>query len=234
MYGKNPIAKIDQREDGSLMVNSLWYTIQGEGPDAGKPAIFLRLKGCNLSCFWCDTEFETGDLWSLEAVVETIEGMNCKFVVITGGEPLLQNVVPLMLVLNYRGISVSIETAGTVWVPGLDLLINSPPGGCKNLIVCSPKTPKINPQIEKVVGAYKYIINVLNSSKSDGLPMMSTQKPGVEQNIFRPTEGVPVYVQPMDEDDEKVNRINQAFAAKICMEYGYRLSLQMHKIVGVS
>jgi 7-carboxy-7-deazaguanine synthase len=58
VYGKNPVRKQELTEDGSLDVVDIFPTIQGEGPNAGRPAVFVRLWGCNLTCSFCDTDFE--------------------------------------------------------------------------------------------------------------------------------------------------------------------------------
>lgn len=241
MYGKNKVIKSFPSDDGSLKVNSVWYTIQGEGPDAGRPAVFVRLSHCNLRCFFCDTEFESGEVFTLRALAEEIVGLsqahNCTLVVITGGEPFLQNIIPLVYELNQNGISVSVETAGTVYRTGLDQFFDPFGAICKNLIVCSPKTKKLYHKVIPLIGALKYVVRVGEISDIDGLPSMSTQKEGAVNAVYRPcsrlSESVPIYVQPMDDVDKEHTQSNMELAAKVCMRYGYRLSLQMHKLVGV-
>lgn len=242
MFGTNAVSGPMLSPDGNLLVNDLFYTIQGEGPDAGRPAIFLRLAKCNLRCFFCDTEFEKVNRPSplLAGIVHDIHELSlhhrCRLVVITGGEPLLQNIVPLISELNRLRISVSIETAGTVYVEGLNELFHpmrqhSP---VDNLIVISPKTPKLNFDVAKLCGALKYIINAGEVSQDDGLPIMSTQSRGQVMKLFRPTSGVmsgvPIYVQAMDVGIEEMNQRNLALASTLAMEYGYRLSVQIHKL----
>jgi 7-carboxy-7-deazaguanine synthase len=188
----------------------------------------------------CDTQFDTGSWWSLESLVAKVLQIKresyCNLVVLTGGEPLLQNVIPLVESLNEAGVSVSIETAGTIYLEGLDENFAANRAIYKNLIVCSPKTPKLALKLIPLIGAYKYIVRARDTSEVDGLPNVSTQRPGRASDIFRPTDewcSVPVYVQPMDEQDPRKNDENCRFAAEICMRYGYRLSLQLHKIVGL-
>lgn len=232
MFGKNAVTKPFPNEDGSLLVNETFYTIQGEGPDAGRPAVFLRLSKCNLRCHFCDTEFETGTLKTKAAIskaIHAMKGNKCNLVVITGGEPLLQNLVPLVRMLNRDGMQVSVETAGTVFtLDHEEIFMNR-----TNKLVVSPKTPQVLGTIQRLVDAYKYIVRVGSVSEEDGLPIASTQIPGREAKIFRPTFKTPIYVQPMDEQDEARNKANAELAAQVCMRFGYRLSLQMHKLVGV-
>jgi len=242
MYGNNKVAKIDQRSDGRLKVNSIWQTIQGEGPDAGRPAIFIRLSGCNLRCWFCDTEFDRGINMTVAQVMKRVshflESVNrIQLVVITGGEPLLQNILPLVDGLNQVGLAVSIETAGTVDITGLDKRFgrNRPLSG--NSIVCSPKTPLINQRLVPLVSYWKYLIRSGEVDETDGLPIVSTQIKGERAKIYRPPYldyyFSEIYVQPVDEDDDARNKANVAACLTSCRTYGYRLSLQIHKSVGL-
>jgi 7-carboxy-7-deazaguanine synthase len=242
MLGKNEVAKPFYNTNGNLMVNEIFKTIQGEGPDSGLPAVFLRLMGCNLRCFWCDTEFETGRLWEIKELVDYLLSLfgpvvdrKCHLLVITGGEPLNQNILPLTAELNKLQIMVSIETAGTVWVPGLHYYFL--PAQNTNKIVCSPKTPRLHSNIPPLVSAYKYIIRAGETSDVDGLPNQSTQELGKLQELFRPPSNsrTPIYVQPCDEGELEpdLNRRNHSEVARVAMKYGHRISLQCHKILGL-
>ena len=105
-------------------------TVQGEGPLVGMPAAFVRLMGCNLRCSWCDTPWTwdgsrfdmkaEGRRMTADAIVKRVRDMHVPLVVITGGEPLLQQARLGMLVagLGVNGMRVQVETAGTV-VPAL-------------------------------------------------------------------------------------------------------------------
>lgn len=238
MFGKNVVTKPFPEEDGSLKVHSVWYTIQGEGPDAGRPAIFIRLSHCNLRCFFCDTQFDTGEVKSLQTTLDEVLKLvwmhNCRLVVITGGEPLLQNIIPLVEALNRHLVDVSVETAGTTFLPGISRVFAS---GTKNKIVCSPKTPNLSPNLIPHIAALKYIIRAGEVDFLDGLPGMSTQIPDKVAKIYRPCqnlpEDTPIYVQPMDEANEEQRKANMYAAAASSMNFGYRLSIQLHKLVGV-
>jgi 7-carboxy-7-deazaguanine synthase len=238
MFGQNAVAKKMQHADGSLLVNEIWYTLQGEGPDAGRPAVFVRLSKCNLRCYFCDTDFERGERLDVEVVlarIKSIAGNKCDLVVITGGEPLLQNIVPLVRELNAIRMQVAVETAGTVYVEGLDLLFRRDRSWSGNIIVCSPKTPVINADVEAIIGAWKYIVRVGETSPVDGLPMRSTQTYGHPVKIARPRTRTfaPIYVQAQDEGDAALTQANLEHAAGLAMTYGMRLSVQTHKIAGV-
>jgi 7-carboxy-7-deazaguanine synthase len=98
-----------------LTVNEIFYSIQGESTYAGRPCVFVRLTACDLRCSWCDTPyaFHEGNKRSLDEVLAEVERYDCPLVVVTGGEPLLQDeVYPLMRGLIERGRTVLVETGG--------------------------------------------------------------------------------------------------------------------------
>jgi len=100
-----------------LLVNEVFYSVQGEGTRMGLPCLFVRLRGCHLRCRYCDTEyaFHEGERWSIDRIIEHGEelGHSCPLWEVTGGEPLLQkNVHELMARLCDMGKQVMIETSG--------------------------------------------------------------------------------------------------------------------------
>lgn len=137
----------------SYAVKEIFLTLQGEGMQAGRRAVFLRFAGCNLwtgrerdraraHCTFCDTDFvgtdgENGgryaDADALAAKVEELwGGGDRRLVVITGGEPMLQLDEPLLGALHARGFEVAVETNGTIAaVPGIDWICVSPKAGTK-------------------------------------------------------------------------------------------------------
>lgn len=235
MLGKNAVSGPFNESGQSLRVNEIWYTLQGEGPDSGRPAIFLRLSRCNLRCYFCDTEFDIGVDIDLDRVVDQVLHLSilhgCSLVVITGGEPLLQNIVPFVRRINDCGISCSVETAGTVMLPELHTVFDPARSISGNLIVCSPKTPRIHPEMERLVGAWKYVVRA-GEGDHCGLPTKSTQIPGQDSVVFEPIHAVvEIFVSPMDEQQADSNERNVKWARDVCLKYGHRLSLQIHKLV---
>lgn len=108
-----------QAPGGMLMleVSEIFHSIQGEGTNMGEPAIFLRLAGCNLDCEWCDTKYaREGEEMTMEDVGARIISYHCNRLVITGGEPMLQNeeVLELVKLLEPYDIKMSLETNGTI------------------------------------------------------------------------------------------------------------------------
>ncbi len=107
----------------SLHVNEIFYSIQGESTYAGRPCVFVRLTGCNLRCRWCDTEyaFYEGETLTVGQVLEQVRAYKCPLVEITGGEPLLQDDVHVLIDrLLFEGYEVLIETGGSLDVGRLD------------------------------------------------------------------------------------------------------------------
>jgi len=106
-----------------LSVNEIFYSIQGESSRAGEPCVFVRLTGCGLRCAWCDTEyaFYEGSQMTIAEVMERVAEHNCKFVELTGGEPLEQETAfPLMTALCDAGYAVSVETGGHIDISRVD------------------------------------------------------------------------------------------------------------------
>jgi len=117
------VLKVSRQPDGNP---EIFYSLQGEGLNLGKPAVFLRLALCNLSCTWCDTRY-TWDWQQFdreeqvselpeEALRRQIPGYNCKYLVVTGGEPMLQQkqLLPLLDYLKDKSFYIEIETNGTI------------------------------------------------------------------------------------------------------------------------
>ncbi|MCD6572964.1 MAG: radical SAM protein [Thermoplasmata archaeon] len=100
-----------------MKINEIFYSLQGEGIDAGLPTIFIRLTGCNLRCNYCDTRyaFYEGKYMAIDEIMESIKKWNSRRVCITGGEPLLQkNVYGLIEKLLEKGYEISVETNGSI------------------------------------------------------------------------------------------------------------------------
>lgn len=96
IVGKKFFAESPKAIAGKLLVTSLFHTIQGEGPFAGRPAAFVRLAKCNLQCDFCDTYFDSGDWLTAEEILERLEVLwwphpGPDLLVVTGGEPTLQD-----------------------------------------------------------------------------------------------------------------------------------------------
>jgi len=116
-------------------VNEIFYSLQGEGVRSGTPNLFLRFSRCNLECrvethgFDCDTEFESGRSMTLPEIVAEMRALSaeCRWVILTGGEPALQVDSELIDTLHAEGFLLAIETNGSVELPvGIDWITVSP------------------------------------------------------------------------------------------------------------
>lgn len=190
-------------------INEIFYSLQGEGRWSGRPAVFLRMSGCNLRCPFCDTDFrEFREMTADEIVAECLEqGGECRFIVLTGGEPTLQADEALLQALHQKGYYISMETNGTHPIPcGIDW------------ITCSPKqdfTPGGKLNIERA-DELKLIFDAIHPVDDHGLK--ATYK----------------YLQPCDVgSQEENNHILQECIYYIKQHPAWQLSLQMHKIVGI-
>jgi 7-carboxy-7-deazaguanine synthase (Cx14CxxC type) len=211
----------------SYAVKEIYYTLQGEGANAGRPAVLLRFAGCNLwsgheedragaVCDFCDTDFVGTDgpgggkfaaAADLVRAVAAIwphgpQGRVKPFVVCTGGEPLLQLDEPLIAALHQAGFEVAIETNGTM----------TPPPGI-DWVCVSPKARA-----------------ALVLRAGNELKIVFPQK-GLEPESLARLDFQHFFLQPMD-GPERVR--NTELATRYCLEHPqWRLSLQTHKLLGI-
>lgn len=245
MFGNNPI-RSKETDPHHLAITSIFYTIQGEGPLSGSPALFIRLAGCNLACTFCDTEFEQGidkprnTAEVVASITQRFQPLKRRLVVITGGEPLRQDISLLCERLLATGTEmIQIETAGTLWQPGIEPYIASG----KIMLVCSPKTPGVRSEVLANCFHWKYIIEAGRVSVEDGLPYFGTQPGNLakHQRLFRPFGRLgyklnhtdTIWVSPCDAYDDSKNKDNRELVTMIALHHGYRVSLQTHKLLGV-
>jgi 7-carboxy-7-deazaguanine synthase len=113
-------------------IAEIYKSVQGEGLLTGTPSVFVRTSGCNLRCWFCDTPFTSwapeGIDISVDEIVAQVEEWDCRHVVVTGGEPMLfAELLPLADQLQRRGRHITVETAGTLYLPvTCDLMSISP------------------------------------------------------------------------------------------------------------
>jgi 7-carboxy-7-deazaguanine synthase (Cx14CxxC type) len=213
-------------------VKELFPTLQGEGAHAGRAAVFCRFAGCNLwsgreedrataICQFCDTDFVGSDgigggkFETANALADAIEsswrstsaGPQQRYVVFTGGEPLLQLDDELIAALHRKGFEVAIETNGTIKIPkGVDWVCVSPKSGSELIVLQADELKLVIPQqdnleLEKLMARFE---------KMD------------YRNRF---------LQPMDGQNLKSNT---ELAVSLCQKRPlWRLSLQSHKLIGI-
>lgn len=208
-------------------VKSIFYTLQGEGANAGRPAVFCRFAGCNLwtgherdradaVCQFCDTDFvgtdgpgggkfTTADDLARAVAAAWPQGASRKaqrLVICTGGEPLLQLDERAVIALHAQGFKIAVETNGTLAAPpGMDWICVSPKAGAP-----------------------------LTLTAGDELKLVFPQE-GAEPERFRAFSFQHFFLQPMD--GPEANR-NTALAVEYCLRHPeWRLSLQTHKMLGI-
>ena len=160
-----------------MIVNELFYSLQGEGRLAGVPSIFIRLAGCPLRCSWCDTKYAwdsaAGRQMTCEQILEAVRDYPTRYVVLTGGEPLThEGISELAAAICSKGYHLTIETAGIHIIDGLqaDLMSISP-----KLSNSDPKTDTDKHQTErlnrdilrKLMAAYDYQLKFVVDTPKD-------------------------------------------------------------------
>jgi 7-carboxy-7-deazaguanine synthase len=223
---QKPVTKFD--DNGLIQVHSIFHTIQGEGIYVGTPSIFVRLYGCNLQCPLCDTDYTSSKhSYTIEDLVSKTVDVGketTKLVVITGGEPLLQDIGEFISLLVQGGYTVQIETNGTIFNNSIDY--------SECTVVCSPKMGYVHKDLQPFVTHYKYVGSADTLNRVDGLPdtVLGLSK---VRRVFRPPENSLIYLQPTDDKCTTKNNDNMKACVDSCLEHGYKLCIQTHKIIGV-
>src|SRR4051812_39678661 len=206
-------------------VKEIFYTLQGEGANTGRAAVFCRFTGCNLwtgreqdrhdaTCQFCDTDFlgtdgpgggkfgSAGELAAAVAATWPRSEPGRRFVVCTGGEPLLQLDKGLLDALHAEGFEIAVETNGTIAAPdGIDWLCVSPKAKARLVV-----------------------------SRGDEIKLVYPQS-GAEPERFEGLEFRHFFLQPMDGPSREANT---AAALRYCLAHPrWRLSLQTHKLLGI-
>lgn len=222
------IEKVHLDPEGKIEVFKIFSTIQFEGPFAGRPAIFVRLYGCTLQCPNCDTDYSSHrETFSAHGLAGQIgEIRKDGLIVLTGGEPLRQNINPFVYKVMKRGYTVQVETNGAHYLPTL------PYNHARFCIVCSPKVRTVHVELVPYVNAWKYVLRA-GQIAEDGLPTMMLGNPW---QVARPPVDFPkekIFVQPLDEQNEEANKRNAQATIASSMKHGYTFNLQIQKLVGL-
>lgn len=200
-----------------MKVNEIFYSLQGEGHYAGVPAVFLRLAGCNLRCWFCDTDFTSYTDMSEEEIVAEVSKYPARHIVITGGEPSIQLNGRLTQLLHAAGFYIQMETNGTRQLES----------GCEvDWITCSPKSSKRASDSDSE--PYPLKIQRIDELKVvyEGREQNMSHYDGVAAKEYR--------LQPCDVQDEKRNQqILEDTIQFILDNPKWKLSLQTHKIINV-
>ena len=200
-----------------MRVNEIFYSIQGEGHYTGTPAVFVRLAGCNLNCWFCDTEFHSFTEMSEDEIVAEASQYPSRYMVITGGEPTLQLTASLTSKLHAIGFYIMLETNGTQPLPE----------GCAvDWITCSPKRPSTNSQSPS-------LIHPLHIQRIDELKVVY-EGGNQDMNLYDAIQAKEYRLQPCHTGDrQKDTFITNQTIDYILAHPKWRLSLQTHKVLGV-
>jgi len=244
MFGADPQRPVE-RIPGKVRVHSIFPTIQGEGPYAGCPAVFVRLAGCNLACEWCDTEFESND--ELTPVLDVAKAVDDNWaghfghrmdmiplVVVTGGEPMRQSLADLCHTLVLCCTHVQIETSGSLWDDGF--FASPMPMGVE--FVVSPKLPAINESCARHASYHKYIVRA-GEVDAEGWPATTYRADVPRRTLAKPRyQHTRIYLNPCDDLDNDKNKANLAQcveSSRLLTRQGrdVRVGVQMHKLMGL-
>jgi len=217
-------------------INEIFETIQGEGAFTGQPSIFIRLQGCPVGCSWCDTkhtwEIDLGDKvpsdvmfnkanetsqWADMCIGDILalfqsQGFNAKHVVITGGEPAMVDLLPLCDALEENGYSCQLETSGTFEI--------SVSKDCWVTV-----SPKVN-----MKGGYDILFSAMHRANEIKHPVATEQHIDdlklllTEHDVWHKQ----VYLQPISQKKRATE-----LAIRTCIENNWRLSIQVHKYIGI-
>lgn len=228
-------------------INELFETIQGEGSFTGQPSIFIRLQGCPVACSWCDTKHtwdinieqeitpqalltknQESDTWSnftvddiLSLLQSTVDGggddkgmrkYSAKHIVLTGGEPCMYDLTPLCEALEAQGYSCQVETSGTFEVKVSE----------KCWVTVSPK---IN-----MKGGFDILEQAMLRANEIKHPVATEQHVVDLTNLLArfPIPNTPIYLQPISQKARATK-----LAIKTCIANNWRLSVQVHKYLGI-
>lgn len=200
-----------------MKVNEIFYSLQGEGHYTGTPAVFVRFAGCNLRCWFCDTDFEKGVEMNEDEIVEAVLQYPTRYVVITGGEPTLQITASLCDKLRAHGLYLMMETNGTRPLPE----------GCQvDWITCSPKLIDVEEGKRKIATIRLRHIDELKVVFEDS----STQ----DMALYEQIPATEYRLQPCDTQDPLCNQAILNKTIKYILQHPkWKLSLQTHKILNV-
>jgi 7-carboxy-7-deazaguanine synthase len=236
MFGKNEIVGQKYFDDAGdkLFVTSIFYTLQGEGPYRGEPALFVRLAKCNLNCRFCDTFFDDGDWMTIEEIdmkinrvitdhfkgkvplwADTVWGgpgdipakKREMVLVVTGGEPMLQaNLVPFLRFMNDRFARTQIESNGTLVqpIPSETTLVVSPKCNEKRGVAVKYLEPR--PEMLARADCLKFVMSADQTSPYSSVPSWAHE--------WRVRTGKPIFVSPMNIYNDEPQKSKQLRASK--------------------
>ncbi len=221
-----------------MLISEIFYSVQGEGSLIGTPSVFVRTSGCNLRCGWCDTPYASwkpeGDEMSVAAILDAVNQHPTRFVVVTGGEPMIAKEMAFLLAtLRENGKHITIETAGTI----------SPDGVPCDLASISPKLAHSTPDEATAGKAWvekherlrlqPEVLRAWCSTYAFQLKFVVASEADVDE-VRAVVDSIGVLVPPeqillMPEGIKpEVLRLRQAWLVEVCKQTGWRYSPRLH------
>ncbi|MFC5455771.1 7-carboxy-7-deazaguanine synthase QueE [Prosthecobacter fluviatilis] len=221
-----------------MLISETFYSVQGEGSLVGVPSVFVRTSGCNLRCTWCDTPYASwkpeGVEMSVEEIVAVVQREPTRFVVVTGGEPMVAKGMPELLArLREAGKHITIETAGTIAPQGVacDLasispkLAHSTPSEAKAGKAWAEKHEglRLQPEVLRAwCESYDYQLKFVVATEAD-----VDEVRAVVASIGVPVPPEKILLMPEGITQEAL-RARQMWLVEVCKRTGWRYSPRLH------
>ncbi|MCX5645906.1 MAG: 7-carboxy-7-deazaguanine synthase QueE [Phycisphaerae bacterium] len=225
-----------------MRVTEVFYSLQGEGMLAGVPSVFVRLAGCPFRCRWCDTayawDYAAGEDLSPDQIIEQVNRWPCRFVVLTGGEPMTAGdlsarpgLADLTQRLAAHGKHITIETAGALFLPDLacDLMSISPKltnsGSCHGSVTGGHQANRLDVEtLRRLIHAYPYQLKFVVESPED-----VTEVQGVLGGLG---ELAPERVMLMPQGTTTEELLSRSpLIADLCKQTGLRFGPRLHVLL---
>ena len=191
-----------------MKVNEIFYSLQGEGARAGEASVFIRLSGCDQTCGFCDTEFESGWEMSTDKLLDSIRQFGATWIVWTGGEPLLQLTDEVVSAFRGAGFNQALETNGGHPLP------------------CVFDWVVVSPKVDEHVVARNFPMGVDELRYAWHSGKMSVPSPLIKAKHY--------YLSPIFSGNT-INRRNLDHCIQLCKDHPqWKLSVQQHKIWNIA
>lgn len=218
-----------------VRISEIYTSLQGEGLLTGTASTFVRASGCNLRCWFCDTPYTSwapeGEDWSVEAIIEEVRRLTPRHVVITGGEPMLfAEMLPLCERLHAASLHITIETAGTLYLPvqcdlmsiSPKLASSTPPEHRAGKWTARHELSRHQPEvISRLLSQYAYQLKFVIDTPAD------CDDVGVWLAEFPAVDRSRVLLMPQGTDQQALDKIGSWLAA-YCQQQGFVFCPRKH------
>ena len=219
-----------------MQINEIFYSIQGEGKLAGVPSVFVRISGCPLRCKWCDTKYawdeKSGRDMTIAAVCNEVAKYKTDFLVITGGEPMVNQHLPLLVTaLAKQGKHITLETSGVAYTPDLPVDLMSISPKLSNSVPLNSKLADVHEKamlnvkaIKQLIKHYQYQLKFVVDSPAD-----IEEVDSILGRIGR-VKKENILLMPQASDKKRLAE-KSVMAAKLAIENGFSFSPRLHIMI---